>query len=344
MSRPTVQVYNQAGKVVAETTLPAVFSAPIRADIVQFTHTQLAKNHRQPYGVSPQAGEQTSAESWGPGRAVARVPRVKAHGTGAAGSAAFANFARGGRMFAPNQTLRRWNRKVNLNVRRYAVVSAVAASRCPALVQARGHQIKQVKEIPCVVDSSVETMTKVADAIRLLKRIGAYADVERVEESKKIRAGRGTMRGRKYKQAVGPMIVYSEDKGCVRAFRNLPGVDVTSVERLNLLRLAPGGHLGRFIIWTQSAFDRLDEIFGTRTEASKQKNGYRLPSRITEKLGFTRVLQAESVASVLRSTKPTKVIYGKRKNPLVNKTLMHRINPYYKTHLKQSRPVATKAE
>lgn len=28
------------------------------------------------------------------------------------------------------------------------------------------------------------------------------------------------------------------------------------------LQLAPGGHLGRFIIWTKSAFSKLDEIFG----------------------------------------------------------------------------------
>lgn len=44
--------------------------------------------------------------------------------------------------------------------------------------------------------------------------------------------------------------------------RNLPGVEVSSVERLNLLQLAPGGHMGRFVIFTKSAFDSLDKIFG----------------------------------------------------------------------------------
>jgi hypothetical protein len=44
--------------------------------------------------------------------------------------------------------------------------------------------------------------------------------------------------------------------------RNLPGVEVSSVDRLNLLQLAPGGHMGRFVIFTKSAFDRLDKIFG----------------------------------------------------------------------------------
>lgn len=40
------------------------------------------------------------------------------------------------------------------------------------------------------------------------------------------------------------------------------GVEVSSVDRLNLLQLAPGGHMGRFVIFTKSAFDRLDKIFG----------------------------------------------------------------------------------
>ena len=35
-----------------------------------------------------------------------------------------------------------------------------------------------------------------------------------------------------------------------------------------VLQLAPGGHVGRFIVWTKSAFEKLDSIFGTTTEAS----------------------------------------------------------------------------
>jgi len=55
-----------------------------------------------------------SAESWGPGRAVARVPRVSGSGTHRSGQGAFANQCRKGRMFAPTHTWRRWHRKVNL--------------------------------------------------------------------------------------------------------------------------------------------------------------------------------------------------------------------------------------
>lgn len=77
-ARPLVSVYTEKGVASGTTvTLPAVFKAPIRPDIVNFVHTNVGKNHRQPYAVNRRAGEQTSAESWGTGRAVARIPRVR---------------------------------------------------------------------------------------------------------------------------------------------------------------------------------------------------------------------------------------------------------------------------
>lgn len=67
-------------------TLPAVFQAPIRSDVVHIVHTGLNKNHRQAYAVSSKAGHQTAAESWGTGRAVSRIPRVPGGGTHRAGA------------------------------------------------------------------------------------------------------------------------------------------------------------------------------------------------------------------------------------------------------------------
>jgi len=62
------------------------------------------------------------------------------------------------------------------------------------------------------------------------------------------------MRNRRTKNKLGPVIVYAKDQGLTQALRNIPGVETINVEKLNLLRLAPGGHLGRFVIWTKSAF------------------------------------------------------------------------------------------
>ncbi|CAM9771235.1 unnamed protein product, partial [Hapterophycus canaliculatus] len=107
-ARPVVSVFSQEGVAQESTTLPAVFTVPIRPDIVNFVHTNMAKNHRQPYAVSKRAGHQTSAESWGTGRAVSRIPRVQGGGTQRAGQGAFGNMCRGGRMFSPTKIWRRW--------------------------------------------------------------------------------------------------------------------------------------------------------------------------------------------------------------------------------------------
>merc|ERR1711881_262677 len=131
-----------AGKSASQVATPAVFSAPIRHDLANFVHTQLRKNARQAQGVKRIAGEQTSAESWGTGRAVARIPRVRGGGTHRSGQAAFGNMCRGGRMFAPLKTWRKWHKKCNINQRRYAMTSAIAASAVPVLVEAKGHKLK----------------------------------------------------------------------------------------------------------------------------------------------------------------------------------------------------------
>lgn len=83
------------------------------------------------------------------------------------------------------------------------------------------------------------------------------------------------MRNRRRIQRRGPLVVYHKDQGLRRAFRNIPGIDLISIDKLNLLKLAPGGHVGRFIIWTQSAFRKLDQLFGTWKKSSELKKGKR---------------------------------------------------------------------
>merc|ERR1711990_1397302 len=159
--RPLITVYSEKNEATeAPVCLPAVFKAPIRPDIVSFIHHEVAKNNRQAYAVNVDAGHQTSAESWGTGRAVSRIPRVCGGGTHRAGQAAFGNMCRGGRMFAPTKTWRKWHRKINVNQRRYATVAALAASALPSLVMARGHKVSQVNEFPVVVDNSIESTAK----------------------------------------------------------------------------------------------------------------------------------------------------------------------------------------
>ena len=177
-------------------------------------------------------------------------------------------------MFAPTKVWRRWHVKVNQNQRRFAVVSALAASALPSLVLARGHRIEQIEEVPLVVSNAAESFKKTKEAVALLKSLNAYTDVVKVSNSRKLRAGKGKMRNRRHRQRRGPLVVYNENNGIVQAFRNLPGVELVAVTRLNLLQLAPGGHLGRFVIWTEGAFARLDEVFGTFDKAAVLKTDY----------------------------------------------------------------------
>jgi large subunit ribosomal protein L4e len=235
-------------------------------------------------------------------------------------------------MFAPTKVWRRWHRKININQKRYAVVSALAASAVPSLVLARGHHIQNVPEVPLVLDNSVESVEKTSAAVKVLRKIGAFEDVEKVKASVNIRAGKGKMRNRRYISRRGPLIVYgTEGAKLVKAFRNIPGVEVASVDRLNLLQLAPGGHLGRFIIWTKSAFEKLDSIFGSEDSKSEAKKNYTLPRSLLANSDLSRIINSDEIQSVVRPTKKDVKRRVLKKNPIKNLGALIKLNPYAKT-------------
>lgn len=237
-------------------------------------------------------------------------------------------------MFAPTKVWRRWHQKINLGQKRFATASALAASSNAALLMARGHNVAQVPEVPLVVSSSAFALAKTSAATALLKGIGAGPDMEKVRKSRKMRAGKGKMRGRRYRQRRGPLIVWNPDedsKEIVKAFRNLSGVETCSVYALNLLQLAPGGHLGRFIIWTSSAFAALDNIYGSTTEPSDLKKDFLLPAAVVKQPDLSKLINSSEIQAVLRPVrggKVTKRTVVQKKNPLRNKQVLIRLNPY----------------
>merc|ERR1712203_1356719 len=106
------------------------------------------------------------------------------------------------------------------------------------------------------------------------------------------RAGKGKLRNRRHVQKLGPLVVYDQDQGITKAFRNIPGVDTIQVDNLNILKLAPGGHVGRFFIWTESAFKKLDDLYGTWRKPSATKAGQHGPLAL---------LKSEAIRAVLRA-------------------------------------------
>jgi len=229
---------------------------------------------------------------------------------------------------------RRWHRKGNTTQKRHAVASAVAATGLPALVMARGHRIDEVPELPLVVNSDVEKFAKTKQAIKLLTDLGVKEELDHVTNSKKLRRGVGKIRNRRYTMRRGPLIVFDNDEGLTKAFRNIPGVDMCNVERLNLLQLAPGGNFGRLVVYTEGAFKKLNHVFGTYKGPSTQKKNYRLPRPLLQNPDLARLINSEEVQAVVRPALEGPSKKSQKKNNLTNKSVRARLLPGINTKKK----------
>ena len=140
-------------------------------------------------------------------------------------------------------------------------MSAIAATAQKETVALRGHKIADAVQIPLIVDNAIEGLTKSKEVEATLTSLGVIADITRVRDSRNVRAGKGKHRGRKMKQAVGPLIVVVNDKQLVNAASNVPGVQVTTVANLNTEMLAPGTHPGRLTLWSNGAIETLGKLY-----------------------------------------------------------------------------------
>lgn len=125
--------------------------------------------------------------------------------------------------------------------------------------------------------------------------------------------------------------MYNQDNGIVKAFRNIPGIHLLSVDHLNLLKVAPGGHLGRLIIWTDSAFRKLDLIYGTETRKAIAKAKFVMPTAKMANADFSRLIRSEEIVRATRQKKGNtyKVRAAKiHRNPLKKSAIMVKLNPY----------------
>lgn len=243
-------VIDLSGNTSGEIELPPVFEEEYRPDIIKRAVLAAQANRLQAYGPHFYAGMNTSAQSWGPGHGVSRVLRLK-NGRKAAG----VPMAVGGRRSHAPQPNAVYSEKVNKKERRKAIRSAIAATASTGLVQARGHKFE--RDLPVVAKNDLESLTKTSEVIKFLQAAGLWNDVLRAKLGRNIRAGKGKLRGRKYKGRKSLLIVAGTDSGLGKAARNLPGVDFVTVERLNAELLAPGTQAGRLTIWTESSLEKL---------------------------------------------------------------------------------------
>merc|ERR1711862_609262 len=207
-----------------------------------------------------------------------------------------------------------------------------------------GHVINGISEVPLVVSDKVQAFQKTKEAVVFLRRNKAWDDVAKVYATRRMRAGKGKLRNRRHVQKRGPLVIYDQDRGLTKAFRNIPGVDTIQVDNLNLLKLAPGGHVGRFCIWTEGAFKKLDDLYGTWRKPSCRKNGWNLPQPKMANTDLSVLLRSESVRKVLRPPAKKIVHAVVRKNPLKNILTMLQLNPYVAVQKKHAELKTAKKE
>ncbi len=257
------EIFDLQGKSSGKTALPTIFSTPLRPDVIKRAVLAIQSSRIQPQGRDPMAGKKTTAESRGTGSGTARIPRIK----GGSGRAAFAPGTVKGRQPHPPRAEKKILKSIPKKEAKLALFSAIAATAQKDTVSSRGHKIENVVQIPLIVDDAIEGLKRSKEVEETLASLGVIDDITRVRNSRKIRAGKGKHRGRKMKQAVGPLIVVVDCKGLADAACNVPGVQVTSVANLNTEMLAPGTHPGRLTLWTSGAIETLGKLYSKGEKA-----------------------------------------------------------------------------
>ncbi|WP_265112323.1 50S ribosomal protein L4 [Halosolutus halophilus] len=238
------------GSDAGQVELPAVFETQYRPDLIARAVRVAQANRKQDYGADEFAGMRTPAESFGSGRGMAHVPRQDGRGRRVPQTVK-------GRKAHPPKAEKDWTESINTKEKKLAVRSAIAATTDADLVAERGHEFDDDADIPVVVSDEFEDLEKTKEVVEFLEAAGLDADIERADEGRGVRSGRGKTRGRKYKEPSSILFVTSSETGPSRAARNLAGADVATAAEVNAEDLAPGAQPGRLTVWTESALEEV---------------------------------------------------------------------------------------
>jgi len=261
-----IPIYDLQNQKTGEKDLPDQFTEPARPDLIKKAVLALQANKRQQYGAKPDAGKRHSAElsrrrrkyRGAYGHGISRVTRkiLTRRGTRFYWVGAVSPGTRGGRRAHPPKAEKIWDQKINKKENRKAIRSALSATLNKGLVQERGHKLPE--NYPFIINSEMEKLNKTKLVQETLKKLGFQAELER-SLIKKIRAGLGKLRGRKYQKKKGLLIVVGEKCPLSRSGRNIPGIDIVTPNQLNAELLAPGKMIGRITLYTENAVNRLEQ-------------------------------------------------------------------------------------
>lgn len=240
-------IYSLANTRQEAIDLPIQFLEPVRKDLIKRAVLAMQSHSYQPYGADPLAGTRQGRHTskrrrkfstvYGTGSSRVRRKAMWHRGSQFGWVGAFVASAVKGRKAFPPKAEKVIKEKINKKERKKAIRSAIAASEFK------------------IVEDKLEPIAKTKELLNALTRLGYEKDLG----SRKIRAGRGKTRGRKYKTRKAPLVVVSKDCPAMKAGRNLLGLDVVEVQNLNAELLAPGTVPGRKTIWSKSAVERLEK-------------------------------------------------------------------------------------
>lgn len=266
MDKPKLDIVDNEGKKVDVISLPYQFCEELREDLIKRAFESRQSKVRMRYGASPEAGKRPSVRiskrrreyrgSYGYG--ISRVPRkiFSRRGRRMNWQAAFAPGTVKGRKAHPPKSSKSFIKNINKKENKKAIRSAIAATINIDVVKSRGHIVPS--QYPVVLNGTFEKLDKTKSVLKCLITLGFDDELKRTDY-RKVRAGKGKMRGRKYKHKKGPLIIVSDYNPIIRAAKNIPGVDAVEVSKLNIALLAPGSVSGRATIWTKSAIEKLEE-------------------------------------------------------------------------------------
>lgn len=263
-------IYDLEGKTIKEIELPEYFAQDYRPDLIKKAVISSQSKGYQATGVSPYSNRDYTSIYIGRRKAnkanvsintgKARLPRTKNRRVLMAGRVMSVGQAVGGPKSHPPKVSSIIARKINSKERTKAIISAVSATANRNLVEERGHILPEKITLPIIFDNKIESLNKTSQIYDALEKLGLDKDIIKAKEKKTVRAGKGKMRGRRYKKRKSILFVLADNKNH-KAFSNLEGADVISARQLSIKELAPGTHAGRLTIYSEGAIEELKKRF-----------------------------------------------------------------------------------
>jgi large subunit ribosomal protein L4e len=258
-----VKLLDAQGKEVGKVDMPKNFSKKMRADILIKVYESQKLAYSQGYGSKEGAGAQYSASGiskkkrhdWKGtyGKGISRVPRKIMSRNGASFNwvGATVSSTRGGRRPHAPKSEKNLFKKINKKELAIAFNTAFAGT-----LDSKALEEKYSRKVESgFVFKNDVFKSKTKDFVSMLKTL--LGDTFEIAlKKKKIRAGIGKMRGRKYKSNAGLLFVIGSDEEMKRK-----GISVVKVDELRVADLAPNGKPGRLACYSEAAIKEIEERF-----------------------------------------------------------------------------------